>query len=313
MKMAHHSLIVKAASELVGFWSQDQTNAHSAPSGFDLEKAQKILGNPHRVKQMSKWTARADKIGDVVVEEGLSRLVVKRISNATSFQHFAYCGSMGTLKDGKSKVKQYDGYCWDCDPFMKWYEELANISWADVSYKPDCGIFEASFMRQSPGAKQISGSSDWDDQLYPSALDLAEFYFNGAKRWKTEKRGWALQSLCYAIHMLQDLTVPHHVLCTIERGHAGYESDMRDMWRRIYADRTDEQKMYRLADSIGPRVSVIFEEIGETGVREVGKKLVDLTRGRLPADDRIPSRTKHEALVMSCHAIAATLRAVELS
>ena len=121
----------------------------------------------------------------------------------------------------------------------------------------------------------ISGSTDWDDQKYPSALDLAEFYFSGISKWKTNKPGWALESLCYAIHMLQDMSVPQHVLCTIEKDHPEYERDMLKLWNVVYANRSPDERAKRLATSIGPSVGRILQTLQQNSIRALGEKLVD--------------------------------------
>jgi hypothetical protein len=264
---------------------------------------------------MGKWVAQADGLDDVVVEKGLAAFVVERVSDATSFQHFAYCGSMGDLTDGTTKVEKYDGYCWDCDPFLTWYEEIANISWADVRFNPDNGVFDRDFWRDSPAKEMISGAKDWDDQVYPSALDMAAFYGRKAKELKASRPQWALQAMCFGIHMLQDVAVPQHVMCTIEKGHAEYEREMLGFWRNLYAGdgRSDRRRQSLLRQQIAPTVAALLSSgLAEAPtMRAIGERGVDLTRDRLSGSMGVPEACKAEAMSVTCQAIACTLKALD--
>ena len=310
MKKTHHALTITAADDLLKFWTERDIQ----PDGVDLKKTCKLMEKRPQVRLMERWVAQADELDDLIVEEGLASIIVDQVSKATSFQHFAYCGSMGELEDGDALVKQYDGYCWDCDPFLSWYEEIANMSWADVRFSPKCGVFDEDFFIGSPGMDTITGDKDWDNQLYPSAIDMAVFYGERAQELKNKNSLWAIQSLCFAVHMLQDMAVPHHVLCTVRLDHVDFEDEMLGFWKRLYSNRSESHKATVLERQIGPQVTNMLE--GQLGsipnLEDLGGELVDMTRERLPNDDSVPSRNKVEAGKMTVQAIACTIKAMSL-
>ena len=207
MKKAHHALTITATAELLKFWSQKNYNHIKVTN---LNKIIQLMEDGAQLRDMEHWVVQADNLEDVVVEEGLAKIVIEKISKPTRFQHFAYCGIMGKLEDGNTVLKKYDGYCWDCDPYLSWYLEIANISWADVRFISNCGVFDEAFFNRSPGAQKINGDTDWDDQIYPSAIEMADFYGKEAREYANnkEKAHWSIQSLCFALHMLQDLGIP---------------------------------------------------------------------------------------------------------
>jgi hypothetical protein len=322
MKGKHHSIVVMVAADLVEHWKQNGID------GFELEKVADILTNRYRVDQMSKWAKKADHVTDLFVDNNIVNFIVERVSSATSFQHFAYCGSMGVLKSGKKHLKKYDGYDWDLDQWLTWYEELANISTANVEFNVNClfskefwtggedSRYKLVFDGVSPGVSQIKGNKDWDDQQYPSALDLAEFYEKRAKECKAQNAGgWSLQSLCYGIHMLQDMSVPQHILCTIENHHAEYENDVLGLWKNIYSgeSRSARRIQETLQEQIGPIVEKTLQNklSGELTMRQIGEKSIDMTMKRMENDSIIRKPNKIEAMSMTCQAIACTLKAIE--
>ena len=325
MKGEHHSQTLRAAADLAAYWhDQKEAGNEEVLPLLDIDKVYAELENVDQVEQMARDAKGADYVKDVVVDATLEAWIIDRVSDATSFQHFAYGGSMGTLKDGKKVVEKYGGYCWDCDPYLKWYEELANISTADVRFEPDCGVFDEDFYKKSPGYDIISGKQDWDNQIYPSALELAEFYGVEAQALKAEKPGWAQKSLCYAIHMLQDMSVPHHILCTIEYGHGDYEKDMLDFWKRFYSTKENPETKQAVLEQLSEEVAALLNDPladrailpdpeAQVSFADIGRVAVDLTRERqLPTRDAVPARNKIEAREMTVQAIACTLKAVEL-
>ena len=307
MKKTHHSLTMVATADLLKFWKESGRQ----PAIPKLDEMFGLMGSPSQVRSMERWVAMADEIDDLVMEEGLEKVLMEIWkSKPTSFQHFAYCGSMGELEDGDTCVKKYDGYCWDCDPFLPWYGVIANLSWADIQFNPDCGVFSQDFLKEGPG-KKITGEQDWDDQAYPSAIEMAKFYGEGATK---ATGGQAIQSLCFAIHMLQDLGVPHHVLCTVGFDHPGFEDEMLGFWRRLYSDRSESNKKKILGKQIGPQVEALLNnELQCVDTFEnLGEKLVNMTRKRLPSNDNVPSPNKVEARRMTTQGIACTIKALSL-
>jgi len=311
MKRKHHSLVTRAAGELIKFWYDNDVEV----KGIDVKGIHDWLYKGNHLRKMEKWSAAADDIQDLKVSDNLTSFIVKRISDATSFQHFSYCGTMGTLRDGNATVNKYDGYCWDCDPFLQWFEEIANISWADVKYDPYCGMLPANYLAESPGAIKVTGGEDWDNQVYPSALDLADYYGDGSRVFcRGDETDNALKSISFAIHMLQDLSVPHHVLSTIELNHAGYEKRMLNLWRKFYSKRSTENKQVALQDIISVNVKTLLHRDLHANIRfsDVGKKVVAMTVKRMPEGYRIPQICKTESINMTCEAIASTISALNM-
>jgi len=225
----HHIDIVRAAVDVVASWG-----AGKPPGG--LYRLQRFLDGP-RIEQIEEWTAAADTILDVVVDEQLSGNVLADIGNMTCFQHFTYGGSLGVLVDGDTRVAPGDGYCWDCDPFMPWYASLAGASTANVRYDAACGFLPKEILEKSPGAKSINGAVDWDNQVYPASADLIRFYMSVAEQQRHSAAGDSLKSMCCVLHLLQDLCVPHHVLNTIGRDHALWEKQAHNYWKLAYSSR----------------------------------------------------------------------------
>ena len=315
MNKLHHALTITATADLMKFWNE----IGAKPKINKIDKMLDMMKEGSCLRKMERWVAQADELQDVVVEKGLAEAIVNIVSKATCFQHFAYCSSMGKLQDGDAIVKKYGGYCWDCDPFMTWYLEIANLSWADVAYNPNCGVFNSEFLKTSPGCETITGVADWDDQIYPSAIEMAEFYGNGARKFaeseNSEEQSWSLQSLCYAIHMLQDVCVPHHVLCTVCCDHVDFEGEMLSFWRRLYSDRRkDLRKKKFLEVQVGPNVEqLLAKELNSADTfTKIGKRLVDMTAKRLPAKDTVPSRNKIESRLLTVQAIAGTIKALDV-
>jgi hypothetical protein len=319
MKKLHHSLTLKASADLIQYWLKYPAEA---PGDINLPKINNLLQNANNLKNMSKWVAATDDLDDVVVDNNLVEWIVERISDATSFQHFAYCGSMGDLVDSGAVVRKYDGYCWDCDPNLKWYEEIADLSCADARYNPECGVLPSDFLVQSPGSKMISGETDWDDQVYPSALELAQFYFGGATKYKSIDgidSPNALKCLSFAIHLLQDMSNPHHILCTIELGHAEYEKECLHNWKKlIYGDKSQETKQKHIENWISSEVkrhlNVSFNVLDPSKpCYDLGRLALEQTEKRLTHDGRgVRPANKVETKELTVLAIASTLKALNL-
>ncbi len=243
---------------------------------------------------MARWVAQIDDLDDVVVPGKVAEFVTSRFSKATCFQHFAYSGyRKEDFLKGKMVPEKYQGYCWDSDQYHTWYEEIADITWMDVQYDTHCGVFTPDVLAKSPGAAQINGHTDWDDQIYPSALDLAEFYGKIASEMSIDEKDkkWGVQSLCFAAHLLQDLGVPHHVLNTVANGHSRFEETMYGLWRNYYAGRSAETKHDELVRKLSAMVvkrltdsslakATSFRKLGEWAVNRTGELLE--TTGGIP-------------------------------
>jgi hypothetical protein len=312
MKAEHHASTLESAIELLDLW---RNKPHFELSKDLLNVLRELISEVH-IKRLKEWVAQTDEIGDVIVTDGLASKIIDRVSKATCFQHFAYSGLLGELRSGNSVIKKYDGYCWDCDPYLKWYKELANVSWEDVKYNEKCGIFTPEILQGSPGARKILGNKDWDDQIYPSAIELSEFYGNNSINLKDDKTSfWAIQSLCFSIHLLQDLAIPQHVLCTIELDHSGYEQEIYEFWKNIYSERSKDKKNDVLNYQVSERVLYLLKNdlSGTNTFKEIGEWAVDKTCNWLKNTNNIPSRpNKEETLRITIQGIACTIKAFSL-
>ncbi len=317
MKQIHHKYTVQAAIDLLALWEREKKLSDK------LKPVHALMQGPSAGK-MSCWAAQPDDLRDVVLEGRINQYLMEQISHPTSFQHFAYSGALGELRDGKTVVRKYDGYCWDCDPYLGWLDEVGDVSWVDVHFNPDCKVFNREFWQGSPGAEMISGHRDWDNQLYPSALDMAEFYGQRAIEYKgrtgpdpergKEMKDWSLQSACFAIHMLQDLTSPHHIMCTIMSGHPKHEMAMRRLWERAYVRRSERAKRDALSEDIGPMVAKFLDDelARATTYRAIGERTIELTQARMPSPDRMPADDKIQSKKMTALGIACCVKALEL-
>ena len=257
---------------------------------------------------------QADELDDLYVPSTIVDAIIDKVSRATCFQHFAYCGSLGPLRGGNTTVDKLDGYAWDCDPFLCWYECLANVSWADVKYRPDPNV-PAAIMEGHPASQVVQGHVDWDDQKYPSALDLAEFYGRRALDLRKQgSPGYALQSACFAIHLLQDMTIPQHVLSTIEHGHADFENKAEAYWQHIFAGRSPAHQRAVLQGQLTTEVLAGLAQLDRTtSFRHIGEYALEQTLGTLIRNGKdVAPPSKHDAYHLTALGMACTIKALEL-
>ncbi|MEW6349926.1 MAG: hypothetical protein AB1646_12740 [Thermodesulfobacteriota bacterium] len=315
MKPEHHSRTMEVAADLIDYWS---SASPSLPAWLPLQKVKSLVAKAG-TKLMARWVAQIDALDDVELSSGLLDFLAGWVSKPTCFQHFAYCGYWGDeLWKGKAVIKKYGGYCWDCDQYQRWLEGRAAENWMNVKYNPDCNVLTPAILKGSPGAKQIPGNIDWDDQVYPSALELAEFYSKAAKKMTPPQQqlNWDIQSLCFGVHLLQDQGIPHHVLCTVAGGHSHFEEDMYGFWRSYYSERSNTTKDEVIGHQLSDRVANLlgdqrlsnaksFEKIGEWAVDRTGQWLQKA--GGIPA---IPCAM--DSLNLTVQGIACTIRALAL-
>jgi hypothetical protein len=307
MNKNHHALTLEASTQLLQSWSGTGGTARYA-------KAAKQNSNAAQVKQMRRWVVQPDELDDVYVPDVVVDAIIDKVSRATSFQHFAYCGSLGPLKAGNITVNKFDGYAWDCDPFLAWYESLANVSWADVKYKPDPQV-APEIMDGHPASKVIRGDQDWDDQKYPSALELADFYGSRAlSLQKNGNAGYALQSACFAIHLLHDMTIPQHVLCTIEHGHSDYENKAETFWQAIFSGRSEAHQQSTFDGQMSADVLAGLAELDKaTSFRQIGEFAIDRTMTTLISNRKdVAPPCKNDTYRLTTLGIICTIKALEL-
>jgi hypothetical protein len=351
MKSDHHKSIVHAAADVCGhLLTEDQSAATTFPQAATphLSPAWSILSEPSQVRSLADWASRCDAEDDVILEPGFAAAVIDAVSHPTSFQHLVRYRMSGAL-----------GYCWKDDPYLGNLECLGGMSSDLVFYQrprwmvdesTDLGGVTPSTQTKCtptptlsdetnlgfnyswhwpppPGEQLIHGTDEWDEQIYPSAPALLEYYYTTAIACsRTGYHGLAFRCLGYALHLAADLTVPHHCIGTIAGGHAKWESDAWSYWRRLYADRHiwvspdiegDEPRGnwggltltgQAILDDLSRETTLSLRAMGETGPVN-GLRLEMLHH--LPAPDVWPSRcTKAATKELSCLAIAATIRLV---
>jgi len=166
-----------------------------------------------------------------------------------------------------------------------------------------------------PAGKMVRGNVDWDDQKYPSALDLADFYGQRALDLKKQgSPGHALQSACFAIHLLQDMTIPQHVLCTIEHGHFGYEAKTEAYWQHIFAGRSAAHQRSVLQGQLSADVLDGLAAIEQVkSFRQIGQHAVEQTLATLITNRKdIAPPCKDDAYRLTVLGMVCTIEALEL-
>lgn len=333
MRKEHHSLVMQATGEILATtWQKPplQGTTEVIDDMYDFFDAAQ--------QNLPYFVANADDITDLQVDAGLSKFVIGALSGPTSFQHFAYgnyfeqYNIVNAMRGVSREIKLYEGYCWDTDPFLPWYLELANLAWANIRYTPVCNVFNETIMRTSPGARLITGKEDWDDQVFPSAIDLAEYYgqaawiFRHTLTWSDANKLWTIpcdptllqeweeRAFAYCCHMLQDLCVPHHVLGTIGNEHREYEQGLLNYWRRLYAGRSKQNRQEILDAQINASVKMFFD-LSYQGIRtfrDLGKTTVYLTTQRLYTKPALFHESRIAGFITTTQAIAVTLKALEI-
>ncbi len=273
-----HQDLIRTVFQLLEYWADQESRFFDIPLRLFFDHNSSI----ERISVLEKAVKDADYIEDLKLTPGAASYLLDKFSKPTRFQHFAYSGAMGEILQGKkcSTVGKYGGYSWDCDPWLGLVDTLGTVSLADVKFNPDCGHFDSDFFSQSPGARLIRGRTDWDDQLYPSAIDMTEFYGRKAVELKGHKGFWDLQSLGFALHFLHDLTVPHHVLCTILNNHVRYETALTSTWFSLKPPEDDSAAYVSYMKSLSEIVEswLVKADLRSCGsFVDIGIKNVDIT------------------------------------
>lgn len=107
------------------------------------------------------------------------------------------------------------------------------VVWIDKGLKNACHYYDSE-----------NGCGIW---LWPSAADKCNDFFTRAlDLWKDKKHARAMFFLGAAIHLVQDLCVPHHACCKIFSGHNDFES-WADRNKNNYM--VDSQGLYGISDN----------------------------------------------------------------
>ena len=337
MKPEHHTLTIGAAADLLKFWKANNEDDINQALGINLNDQITLIDRWNTNKEMEYWIAQPDELKDVVIDGWVESMIITNISHPTAFQHFAYCSpSDKSLKRGKSedqKIKKYDGYCWASDTSFKHLTQIdtkniisqminrliviPNLKLSKVKYNLHWYVFVDEFFADSPGYKQIIGDEDWDEQVYPSAIKMAEFYGNGAKTFKNKDKSasqQAIQSVCFATHLLQDLGVYYHVVCDVSVAHADFEADILESWENFYASKNNSARQDFLRNHISGKVKELLKDEFENvqDFESLGKKLVDIAHGRFSANNSAPAADKDETIKVTAQAIACVIKAIDL-
>lgn len=104
-----------------------------------------------------------------------------------------------------------DGYKKEAQLFQMFASQLDNgVIWIDKGLKSTCHYYNPD-----------TGTGMW---LWPSAAEKCSMLFDKSlKLWQNKKHAMAMFFLGAAIHLVQDVCVPHHASCKILGGHLDFE------------------------------------------------------------------------------------------
>ena len=285
MKIAHHAAIIDYAARL-------------APD-------QELLADPTTRAALRAGVQAADYYDDVVIlgDSLPARFVAwtqTHVSGGTSLQHFG----------GR-------GYCLDADDYRPRAVDLTALDQALVGYDPTALPMPLAAAVGAPGMHALDPPRPWAHTFYPPAGALAEFYAGVARTlWRVGDRERALRCLAAAIHMLQDLCVPHHAICTIGLGHSQYEAAAWAAWRPLQSPAGLPLRVWRALRGVRPAALVAGyrrELAGAAGPLALAAAIEAITRREHIYDAETPIRTLMpvRACRISALATAAVIAAVE--
>ncbi|MFZ5643106.1 MAG: zinc dependent phospholipase C family protein [Bacillota bacterium] len=104
-----------------------------------------------------------------------------------------------------------DGNSRSAHLFNMFSEQLNNgVLWVDSGLKSACHYYDP-----------YNGSGIW---FWPNAAKkCSEFFLRALEMWKNKKHYQSMFLLGAAVHLVQDLCVPHHASCKVFCGHQHYE------------------------------------------------------------------------------------------
>ena len=285
MKIAHHAALIDYA-------------ARFAP---ELE----LLADPTTRAALRAGVQAADYYGDVaILGESLParwvRWTQEHVSGGTSLQHFG----------GR-------GYCLDADDYRPRAVDLTASDHALAGYDPGALPMPLAEAVGAPGQRALDPPRPWAHTFYPPAAALADFYAGVAyDLWRVGDRERALRCLAATIHMLQDLTIPHHAICTIGLGHAQYEAVAWQAWQQLQSPAGLPLRVWRALRGGRPVALVAGYRralAGATGPLALAAAIEAITRREHIYDAETPIRTLMpvRACRISALATAAVIAAVE--
>lgn len=285
MKIAHHAALIDYAASL-------------AP---DLA----LLADPTTRAALVAGVQAADYYDDVVIvgdslPARFAAWTQTNVSGGTSLQHF---GSRG--------------YCLDADEYRPRGVDLTADDRALAGYNPAALPMPLSAAVGAPGMHALDPPRPWAHTFYPPAGALAEFYAGVARTlWRVGDRERAIRCLAAVIHLLQDLTIPHHAICTIGLGHSQYEAAAWQAWQQLQSPAGLPLRMWRALRGVRPAALVAGyrRELGTaTGPLALAAAIEAITRREHVYDSDTPIRTLTpvRACRISALAAAAVIVAVE--
>lgn len=130
-------------------------------------------------------------------------LPVQAIGGASSTHPF--------INEQGRQILRNDGYRKEAQIFYLFANQLDNgVVWVDKGLKSACHHYDSD-----------TGTGMW---LWPSAAEkCTEFFTRALKLWQKKRHALAMCFLGAAIHLVQDVCVPHHASCKIFNGHLEFE------------------------------------------------------------------------------------------
>lgn len=295
MKVAHHAALVRFAARLA---------PRVLPAAADL------LADPTTLSALEAGVQAADYYDDIkILGDSLparfARWTQAHVSGGTSLQHFG---------GGEQ------GYCLDADMYRPRAVDLTASDQALAGYNPAALPMPLAAAVKSPGQLALSPPRPWAHVFFPSAAQLADFYAGIARTlWRVGDRERALRCLAAAIHLIQDLCVPHHVLCTIGLGHSQFEAALWAAWQELAAGSWPRAHLlaWRAVDPVALTAGYLDSLALPPTARELAARVAGETRrlwvipGATPIRSLTGGRASLARVAHSCClATAATLRIV---
>ncbi len=291
MKVAHHAALVRIAAQF-------------APRV--LPEVAAALADPTTLSVLVEGVQDADTYDDVViVGDSLAARFTRwtqKISGGTSLQHFG--------------VER--GYCLDADAYRPPAVDLTASDQALAGYNPAALPMPLSAAVKSPGMLALATPRPWAHVFYPAAGELAEFYAGVSRTlWRLGQREPALRCAAAVIHLLQDLTIPHHAICTIGLGHSQFEAALWAAWQEFESGSWPRARwaVWRRLDPVALTAGYLDSIALPPTIGELAARVAAETRRLwvIPGDTPIRSLTGGRASLTRvarscCLATAATLR-----
>jgi uncharacterized protein (DUF362 family) len=270
MKPRHHNSIIKLLYQIL------ETNQSQ-----EYKRIYQWLTTNKRFLILPKYTENPDYIKDIYIDPWYWKKTYDLSGkNLTSLQHFTYCGFFSKKA---VDLEKYQGYLWDEDPSIDILELLGDILGTEVFYNPKTSKYmNEEILKKSPANKKLKEKGDIDDIIFPSSLELAEFYGQEAiKQFRDKKEDLGLKCLGFCLHMIQDSTCPHHLLNMLLEGHPQWEKQLYLRWKLCLSTETPNKRK-KWIQKIGKYLTEVKEEyLNLNSFEDILKKNLELTKKAL--------------------------------